>query len=287
MTYFELCLAGVVGGFLAGLLGIGGGFIVVPALMFLLPALGVDPGLVPKVAVATSLAAMIPTASSAVFAQYRRSNLDLAWVRRLMPVVAIGAALGSQVAAATTGPWVAAIFASYTGYFAVRMLRDLPLQSQQPGLLARAVRAAPVPLVSALIGLVSALAGVGGASLTVPYLLLLGVEMKRAVALASAVGLTIALAGSLGFASDTLATPPGPHGFAGWIHWPAALALAATATIMAPRGVAVADRLPVRHLKRAFGALCLVACVATLVRQAELPSAVLDSTVAAVSTAMR
>ena len=76
-VYLALLFAGVASGFLAGLLGIGGGFVMVPVLILLLPVLGLDPGLVPKVAVATSLAAMVPIACSAVFAQYRRGALDI------------------------------------------------------------------------------------------------------------------------------------------------------------------------------------------------------------------
>ena len=114
-VYLALLLAGVASGFLAGLLGIGGGFVMVPVLILLLPMLGIDPGVVAKVAVATSLAAMIPTACSAVVAQYRRGTLDVVWVRRLAPAAAIGATIGSQVAAAANGRWVAMVFARLIG----------------------------------------------------------------------------------------------------------------------------------------------------------------------------
>ena len=127
MVYAQLLLAGLVGGFLAGLLGIGGGFVVVPALFLLLLVLGIGPEIVPKVAVATSLAAMVPTALSATFAQYRRGALDSTWVWRLVPGAAVGAAIGSQIAAMLSGPWVAVIFAVDSGYFALKMLRDRPL----------------------------------------------------------------------------------------------------------------------------------------------------------------
>lgn len=265
MAYAELLLAGVLGGYLAGLLGIGGGFVVVPALMLLLPVLGIEPGLVPKVAVATSLAAMVPTACSATLAQYRRGALDFGWLGRLAPGAAAGAAIGSQIAASVTGMWVAVVFVTYTGYFALKMLRGRPLQTEFPGRMTRAASALPAPLVGLLIGAFSAIAGVGGASLTVPFLLCSGVEMKRAVALASAIGLAIALAGASGFAGAALTTPAAaPPGLVGLICWPAALVLAASAAVMAPRGVDASHRLPVRHLKRAFAGVLIVACAATL-----------------------
>jgi uncharacterized membrane protein YfcA len=271
MVYLALLTAGLASGFLAGLLGIGGGFVVVPVLMVLLPAVGIDPGLVPKVAVATSLAAMVPTACSAVYAQHRRGTLDTQWLKRLAPGAALGAAVGSQLAAAVSGRWVAIIFAAYAGYFALKMLSNPTVVVAPTGRAARAIVALPTPLAGALIGAFSALAGVGGASLTVPYLLLAGVELKRAVAMASAVGLAIALPGAVGYASASLGTwASGSSSLIGLVHWPVALTLAASAVAMAPRGVAVSHALPVRHLKRAFGAVLLVICAVTLTRSVDV-----------------
>jgi uncharacterized membrane protein YfcA len=269
MVYLALLVAGVASGFLAGLLGIGGGFVVVPVLFLILPALGVDPGLVPKVAVATSLAAMVPTACSAVLAQHRRGKLDLDWVRRLAPGAAIGAALGSQLTAAVSGLWVAVFFAAYTGYFALRMLRDSQPTRRPPGRIARAVAAMPIPLVGALIGALSAAAGVGGATFTVTFVTSARVDMRRAVAVSSATGLAIAIAGAAGFASVAAANPSA--GLTGLVHWPAALALAASATLVAPRGVAAAHMLPVSQLKRAFGALLIATCAATILKAVDMP----------------
>lgn len=267
MVYLALLAAGVASGFLAGLLGIGGGFVVVPLLLALLPALGIEPGLVPKVAVATSLAAMVPTACSAVAAQHRRGALDVRWVRRLAPTAVIGAAAGSQLAAAVSGRWVAIIFAAYAGYFALKMLRDPEVAVASPLPASRTVRALPAPLAGALIGAFSAVAGVGGASLTVPYLMLAGVEIKRSVALASAIGLAIALAGAAGYASaPAIASAANSKVLIGLVHWPAAVLLALTAAVMAPRGVAVAHALPVRQLKRAFGAVLVITCAVTLAK---------------------
>ena len=267
MIYLLLLGAGMLGGFLAGLLGIGGGFVVVPVLIVLLPAFDIAPDLLPKVAVATSLAVMVPTACSAVFAQYRRGALDLASVRSLGPSAGIGAAIGAQLAAALTGQWVALIFAIYAGYFAVKMLRDVPVRAQSTGRLTNAVLKCPTSFIGALIGAFSSIAGVGGASLTVPYLLFRNVEMKRAVATSSAVGLAIAVAGaaSFAFARADIASIDSPMLF-GLVCWPAALILASSAILMAPQGVAWSHRLPVRQLKRAFGAVLVAACGTMLIK---------------------
>ncbi|MGE5714546.1 MAG: sulfite exporter TauE/SafE family protein [Betaproteobacteria bacterium] len=269
MIYLQLLATGLLGGFLAGLLGIGGGFVVVPVLMLLLPAFGVASDLVPQVAVATSLAAMVPMACSAVLAQHRRGGLDLAWVKQLAPGAAFGAVVGSQLAAAVHGVWVAAAFAIYVAYFAVRMMRGSATQQAPAGSLALWVGTLPAPAVAVLIGAFSAVAGVGGASMTIPFLLAANVDMKRAVAVSSAVGLVIALAGGASFAMTPQAATALSPALLGLVCWPAALTLAASAVVMAPRGVAASHRLPVRHLKRAFGAVLIFACASSLVKATE------------------
>lgn len=260
--YVVLLLSGIASGFLAGLLGFGGGFVMVPVLMLALPALDVDPALAPKIAVATSLAAMIPTACSAVFAQFRRGMLDLAWVHRLCPAAMLGAVAGSQLAAAASGRWVATGFAIYAGWIALSVVRQRPVD-QAPSRPARVIRALPSPIIGLLIGAIAAIAGVGGASLTVPFLLAAHVEMKRAVAVSSAVGMAIAIAGAASFATTSGAALPG---LVGLIHWPAALMIAASATFLAPCGVSAAHRLPVGELKRVFAAALIVVSAITLAK---------------------
>ena len=280
-VYFALLVAGVASGFLAGLLGIGGGFIMVPVLILMLPALGIGPDLVPKVAVATSLAAMIPTACSAVFAQYRRGGLDTAWVRRLAPAAVIGAALGSQLAVAVSGRAVAIMFAIYAGCIGLKMLRG----GAEPDTSERVhgVGALPAPLVGAPIGLLASIAGVGGASLTVPYLLSAHVEMKRALAVSSAVGLAIAVAGGAGFASASgVSLPTASSALVGLIHWPAALMIAVGAILFAARGVAVSHVLPAAHLKRAFSAVLIAACAVSIVKAVNLDGGLDDIPVSAI-----
>ena len=286
-VYLALLLSGVASGFLAGLLGIGGGFVMVPVLILLLPTLGIDPGVVAKVAVATSLAAMIPTACSAVVAQYRRGTLDVVWVRRLAPAAAIGATIGSQLAAAANGRWVAMVFAIYVACVAVKMLRGSPVAPTDAGRAARIVGALPVPLVGALIGTFASIAGVGGASLTVPFLLSARAEMKRALAVSSAVGLAIALAGGAGFAIASVPVPTGSSELIGFIHWPAALMISVSATLLAPRGVSAAHMLPVIHLKRAFAAVLVAACTITLSKAANTTGLVDYATASTATVASR
>ena len=274
MVYVELVGVGLMAGFLAGLLGIGGGFVVVPALLVLLPAFGIPPELLPKVAVATSLAAMVPTAASAVYAQHKRCAIDYLWLKRMVPGACAGSAAGALLASSVSGTWVAIIFASYAGYFAVKMMLNRPRVSGEPGALAAAIASCPTPVIGALIGGFSAIAGVGGASLTVPYLLSKNAEMKRAVASSSAVGLGIALIGACSFAltSTHVIESQSASMLVGLVCWPAALILSGASIFMASRGVALSHRLPVRQLKQAFGVVLIAACTMTLAKLVPLES---------------
>ena len=273
MVYVELVGVGLMAGFLAGLLGIGGGFVVVPALLLLLPAFGIPPALLPKVAVATSLAAMIPTAAAAVYAQYKRAAIDYSWLKRIIPGACVGSVAGALLASSVSGTWVAIIFASYAGYFAVKMMINRPRASGERGALSAAIANCPTPVIGALIGGFSAIAGVGGASLTVPYLLSKNTEMKRAVASASAVGLGVALMGACSFAITLAhAGPQTSSMLVGLVCWPAALILSGASIFMVSRGVGLSHRLPVRQLKQAFGVVLIAACTMTLVKLVPLES---------------
>jgi uncharacterized membrane protein YfcA len=273
MVYVELVGVGLMAGFLAGLLGIGGGFVVVPALLLLLPAFGIPAALLPKVAVATSLAAMVPTAAMAVYAQYKRGAIECRWLKRMIPGACAGSVAGALLASSVSGTWVAIVFASYAGYFAVKMMINRPRASGERGALSAAIANCPTPVIGALIGGFSAIAGVGGASLTVPYLLSKNTEMKRAVASASAVGLGVALMGACSFAI-TLAYGGTQTSsmLVGLVCWPAALILSGASIFMVSRGVGLSHRLPVRQLKQAFGVVLIAACTMTLAKLVPLES---------------
>lgn len=249
------CLAcGLASGFLAGLLGIGGGLVVVPALLLLLPfASSVPLGEigVPQVAVATSLAAMIPTTVTALIAQQRRGAIDRAWLARLAPGACLGALIGAWLMPHFDPRVVAAVFVAYAGWFSLRML------------CAARGRVMPAPWhrwpslpVAAVIGVVSVLAGVGGAVFTVPYLESRALPMTHAVGTSSGVALSLSLVAVVSMAFAPSAAP--------MVCWPAALAVGAAAVCTVPLGVRTAHRWPVVRLKRAFAALLMLAAAGSL-----------------------
>lgn len=248
-------LTGAAAGLLAGLFGVGGGMIMVPALAFLLPALGVGAGVVMQVAVGTSLAVIAFTSVSSMVSHHRRGGVLWPLLRAFAPALALGAVLGALVADATPSPLLKRIVAVGALLVALQMLLDrprpAPAAARQPGAAAHAAA-------GGAIGLLSSLIGIGGGSLTVPYFSWFGTPMRQAVGTAAACGVPIAWAGALAFmyAGAGEAGLPSPslgyvslHGFAG---------LAGASVLAAPLGARLAHRLPPALLKRAFAVLLAV-----------------------------
>ncbi len=248
-------LTGLAAGVLAGLLGIGGGLIIVPALTFLLRWQGADVEVAVPMAVATSLGTMLLTSASAIWFHDRRQGIDWSAVARLGPAVAGGALLGALLAAQLPGLLLGRIFAVLAAGIGLRML-----------LAVRTPRADRPPwprgwfVIGPVIGAVSAIMGIGGGSFNVPYLARNGYPMVRAVAIASACGWPIALGGLLGFVIAGWGQVLFDHSV-GYIHLPGLIVIGVAGALAAPAGVALAHRLPATHLKRIFGFLLLLIAI--------------------------
>ena len=250
-----LLLIGLSAGVLAGLLGIGGGLVIVPALSWLLVNNGAPLETALPIAVATSLGTMLMTSASAIWFHDRRDGVDWICVGRLAPSVALGALAGGWLAARLPGEQLAVVFAVLAGTIGLRML-----------LLNRPANPAITPFprgwwaAGPLIGLLSAVMGIGGGSFNVPYLARNGYPMVRAVAIASTCGWPIALGGVIGFALAPPASTLWPQTL-GFCYWPGWLLIGMGGVIAAPLGVAWAHRLPAMPLKRLFGAMLILVAI--------------------------
>ena len=241
-----LALGGVAG-VLAGLLGVGGGLVIVPALLWVFRADGFAESVVVHLAVGTSLATIIATSLSSIRAHHRRGAVLWPVVRRLAPGIVVGAVLGAAIADRLATAWLQRVVGAFALTVAAQMLL---------GARAEAHRGLPGPLgmgaAGSVIGAVSGLVGIGGGSLTVPFLSWCSVDIRRAVATSAACGFPIAVAGAAGFAAvgwGESALPPGSTGF---LYWPAFAGVAAASVLTAPLGARLAHSLPVVALKRVF-----------------------------------
>lgn len=251
---------GVVAGTLAGLLGVGGGAIIVPALIGIFGHLQLGGAWDPHQAVATSLATIVATGSVSAYSHHRRGAVD--W--RLFRILGLGllfGALGGALVGGEIAPlWLQRLFALFLLYTGVRLLL-------QP----RVTRPRPLPGAAGLagagtgFGALSAMLGVGGGLLVVPFLSRRGVMMRSAVGTASACGVAIAATGSLGFVIAGWNRPDLlPHSI-GFVYWPAALAIIVLSMPMANLGARLAHRLPTAMLKRIFALLLILVATGLLI----------------------
>lgn len=243
-----LLASGLVAGFVAGLLGVGGGIVLVPVLFHVFTELGIDPQVRMHLAVGTSLSTIIFTAWRSVGAHRAREAVDDALLRAWIAPVLAGVLLGSASASALGGPVLMTLFAVIGLAVALHMAfgsERWRLAGLPPGGAARRA-------LGAAVGFFSVLMGLGGGTLGVPVFTLLGVPIQRAVGTAAGLGLIIAIPGAAGFVIAGLGVPGRPPLSLGYVN-AVGLALIASATMLAaPWGARLAHAVPRTALRRAF-----------------------------------
>ena len=239
---------GVVAGLLAGLLGVGGGIVIVPMLFLVFDALAVPERVAMHVAVATSLATIVPTSLSSARAHRKKGNLDAALLARWAPWIVLGAGAGGLLAARLDGEALKLVFGVVALLVAANMAspRKLVLGASLPA--SRVVQGA----VAAAIGLFSALMGIGGGTLSVPTLSAFSYPTHRAVGTASAFGVLIALPAVAGLVWAGLGEPGRPPLSLGHVNLVAAGLIFPVTTVVAPFGARIAHALPADRLRLAF-----------------------------------
>ncbi len=245
-------LVGTVAGTVGGLFGVGGGVIVVPALILAFSAQGYSPEVLTHMAVATSLAAMVVTSSTSALAHYKHRNVRLDLLLWLTLGVAVGAFAGVAGSLRLRGQWIQIAFGCYLLFIASRVLFKKPPAEARPK--------PPkwfVSVVGAVIGGVSMVFGIGGGSLTVPFLLRYQVPSQFAVGTSAVMGVPIALMGGILYA---LQNPPAmtiSEASLGYVSIPAFIGLALASIPAARFGAKLAQKLPEQKLKKAFGVFVL------------------------------
>ena len=252
-----MLVTGCVAGVLAGLFGIGGGIIIVPALEAAMGLLGVDSSIRMHVAVATSLATIIPTSISSARAHHQRQSVDVDIVKQWAIFVLLGALLGAWIAAQVHSRVLAMIFATLALLVAIKMM-FLPETRKLTSAVPRGPFVAVIP---AAIGCFSSMMGIGGGTFSVMALTLFNQPIHRAVGTAALFGLVISLPATLGFIVSgwgDARLPPGNLGYVSLIGF----ALIAPATFLtAPFGAKLAHSLSKKSLSLFFGVFLFVVAV--------------------------
>lgn len=254
--------AGVVAGFAAGLFGIGGGFVVVPALFAVLPLLGAAPEEIPHVAIGTSLATIVVTSLRSVQAHARRDAVDFVMLRAWAPWVVGGVGIGVWAASRMPGHGLSIIFGAGVALMALHFLFPVLKDKKVAEALPRGVARAGI---AGGIGASSSLLGIGGGTMAIIVMTLCGKSIHRAIATASGLGVIIAAPGVIGFAVIGHGAAGLPWGSLGYVNVPAAVVVTSMSIFSAPWGAAAAHRLPAPLLGRLFG-IYLLAIGALMVR---------------------
>lgn len=250
--------AGLFAGLVAGMFGIGGGFVVVPALMGLLSVLpgGGDPAHIMHVAIGTSLATIFFTSLRSVQAHAKRGAVDWKILKGWLPWVAAGVLAGVFVADKVSGDWLRAIFGIGVGLMGIHFLA--PILSK----FARSEEQMPTGVTRAglgsVLGAFCALLGIGGGTPAVLIMTLNGVNIHRAVATAAGFGTIIAVPGALASMALGFNTPGLPMGSVGYVNIIALVSITVMSVLTAPVGASMAHSLNPKMLKRVFGVYLLI-----------------------------
>ena len=249
----ELLLLGSVTGFLAGLLGIGGGMLMVPFMTFILTAKGFPADYTVKMAVATSLATICFTSMTSVLAHHRRGAVLWPIVRLLAPGILLGSLVGAQLAVALPGKVLSVLFAVFVAFSATQMFLN-----RKP----KPTRILPGRLgtfsMGWVIGMLSSLVGAGGAFVSVPFMTWCNVKIHDAVGTSAALGFPIALAGTLGYIWAGQGMPEMPPGSIGYLYLPGLIVVSLASMCTAPLGARTAHRMDIRPLKKVFAMVLYV-----------------------------
>lgn len=247
----ELLALGVMGGLLAGALGVGGSAVMVPFLTAILAKRGIGGDLAVKMAIATAMATVIFTSMSSVRAHHRRGSVRWDIVRGMAPGVVVGGlAAGAGVFALLRGQTLTLVFALFVAFSATQTLLDRkPRPTRQlPGTAGQSA-------VGGGIGFVSGLVGAGGGFMSVPFMTWCNVPIHNAVATSAALGFPIAVANTAGYVIGGWSQPTLPAGSLGYVYLPALAVIAVASMLCAPLGARAAHAMNVKQLKRAFALL--------------------------------
>ena len=250
LPLIAMLAAGLLAGFAAGIFGIGGGFIVVPALFFVLPLLGGVKAQYAHIAVGTSAATIIVTSIRSLAAHAKRGAVDWDVLRDWAPWIVLGSVLGVALAGGIDGKVLTLIFASgvllMSLNFLLPKIGNRVISDQMPSGMVR------VGIAGGLGGF-SSLLGIGGGTIAIMVMTLCGRTIHRAIATASGIGTLIAVPSAIGFIVIGLRQVGLPWGSLGYVNLPTAVAVGSMSILTAPLGVAVTHSLPQAVLKRIFG----------------------------------
>ena len=252
-------ILGAIVGIMAGLLGVGGGGIMVPALTAIFLAMGIPVEKVVHLALGTSMASIVITSIASLRAHHARDGVIWNIVKRITPSIILGTFLATFLAAYMSSFYLAIFFSIFMATASIQMFLNIkPKPSQKP------LSNTSLFFAGNSIGIISALVSIGGGSLTVPFLSWHNIELKKAIGTSSAIGLPIALAGTLGYVINGWDSQYQINHTLGFIYLPAVALISLVSFFTAPLGAKLVHKLPVATLKKIFALLLIILSIKML-----------------------
>lgn len=244
---------GAIVGILAGLLGVGGGTVIVPILLAVFPYQGVPPQYVQQIALGTSLASIMFTSISSARAHHSRGAVKWNIVRNIAPGIILGTFFGGIIATHLPTMFLKIFFICFLFAISAQMISNYrpPATRNMPGAWGTATA-------GGVIGMVSSFVGIGGGSLSVPFMTYCNVPIHTAVGTSAAIGFPIAVAGALGYIVGGWGRPDLPADCFGFVNLYALLGISVASCLTAPLGVKLSHALPTKKLKRFFAIFLII-----------------------------
>ena len=257
ITYWLIYLAvGVFVGFFAGLLGIGGGAVMVPALSMIFVSRGFSSDHVVHMALATSMATIIPGGMASAWTHHKHHAVNWGVVKKMLPGILLGTFSGAVIAHFSSTAFLKGFFVVFICFLAVQMLFNLKPKGGHalPG-------STGMFVFGAVMGVISSFAGIGGAIMSIAFLNWCNVRMHEAIGTAAAIGVPLAIAGTVGFVVTGMLDSGLPAQSLGYVYVPAFVGISITSFLVAPLGAKLAHRLPVGVLRKIFVLVLVVLAV--------------------------
>ncbi|OOF54027.1 sulfite exporter TauE/SafE family protein [Rodentibacter genomosp. 2] len=259
LTFIAICLlVGGIVGFLAGVFGIGGGLVIVPVLVYLLPMMGVPEPLLMSTALGTSFATIVITGFSSAQRHHKLGNIVWDAVKILAPVIMITVFISGLFIGKLDRDIAAKLFACLVVYLAVKMMISIKPKTTES---TKTLTTKSVIIGGILIGMVSSAAGIGGGGFIVPFLNSRGIDMKKAIGSSAFCGMLLGLSGMLSFMVSGWGNPAMPDYSLGYIYLPAVFGITATSFFTSKLGATATAKLPVPTLKKGFALLLIVIAI--------------------------
>lgn len=255
MIFIAFLVLGAVAGFLAGLFGIGGGMIIVPSLIYLLPKIGVPDHLLMSIALGTSFSTIVITTFSAAQRHHKLGNVQWSAAKFFAPALMIAVFVSGLIVSDLPKSVMTKIFGVMVLYLALKMFLSLKAQNESN---IKPLTTPSLITAGSVIGVLSSFAGIAGGAFIVPYLNNRGIELKKAIGTSSFCGGLLGLAGTISFMLSGWNNPDLPSYSLGYVYLPALVGITLASVFTSKVGASLTAKLPVPVLKRAFAVLLML-----------------------------